>query len=159
VEIIVIDDQSAQPVQLNDAGVRLIRMEKRVGGGVARHIGALHAKRPYLLFTDAHMRFKPGWYEAAMNRIAGREGCAHVGKCLGLSETNMDLDKAQGAYCGAKINFIAEDPNRSGVASVMEGVWDGPKKDDQEVECFMGACYFWPKELFLKLVGKRGNFH
>lgn len=154
VEVIVIDDQSTRPVEIKDKSTRLLRMDQRVGGGVARHIGALRATNPYLLFTDAHMRFEQGWYEAAMDRIVGRDKVAHVGQCLGLSETNMDLSKAQGSYCGAKFNFVDRDPNNRDRMSVMEGVWDGPKQDDAEVECFMGACYFWPRQLFLDLGGK-----
>jgi len=154
VDIIVVDDCSDVPVVLKDKRARLIRTDKRVGGGMARHLGTFYSRHDHLLFTDSHMRFRQGWLSTALDRIKGRPNVVHVGKCLGLAEDRMELEKAQGAYYGARINYIGKDPNKPKSPSILEGVWDGPKKDDAEVECLMGACYFWPRRLFLELGGK-----
>jgi glycosyltransferase involved in cell wall biosynthesis len=153
-EIIVVDDCSNEIVQIpKELNVVLIRTSKRVGGGVARHIGALRARNDFLLFTDSHMRFEPGWFQKAADRL-GHPKTVYCGVCLGLSESNMNIDTPVGAYHGAKLNYIDRDPNIPDKPSVLEGVWTGTQpKDDDEIECLMGAVYFWPRQFFLDIGG------
>lgn len=155
-EIIVIDDASPDPVVPEDtfANVRWIRNDKRLGGGAARHLGVLKARGSHVLFTDSHMRFTPGWYANAMERIQDRPTTVHCGSCLGLNENNMDVTNPEGVYRGAKLNYLGSDPNQVSKKQVLEGVWNGPEvKDDDQIECLMGACYFWPREFFLHTGG------
>lgn len=152
-EIIVVDDCSKIPAVLPPPlRATVLRTSKRVGGGVARHIGTLRATNDFVLFTDSHMRFSPGWFEAAADRL-GDPKTVHCGVCLGLSEQNMDVNKPAGAYHGARINYIGRDPGNQKSLSVLEGVWSPEVGDGDEIECLMGACYFWPRRFFLDIGG------
>jgi glycosyltransferase involved in cell wall biosynthesis len=148
VEIIVIDDNSDIPVQLKDKSVKLIRNEKRLGAGMSRHNGILVSKGKYLLILDAHMRFVPGWYEAAMERLIKDSKIVWCAACLGLDKDNMNIEKPAGTYLGA--NLILKDQDK-----IFEGEWatNKPDQDDYEVSCVMGASYFIHKEWYMRLKG------
>lgn len=152
VEIIIVDDASKDtiPGKLYDAQV--IKMERRVGVGPARTVGALHASGTHLLFVDSHMRFKRGWYEAAYPKLESRPNTAHCGSCIGLSRQNMSLLVSRSKYYGATFDFYGPDPAKKNKWRVFECVWKGEEPgDDYEIPAMMGACYFFPKDWFLKL--------
>lgn len=156
VEIVVVDDCSAVPVrQLNDA--KIIRTQRRVGVGPARTLGAIHAKEEFLLLTDSHVRFTPGWYEAAMNRITQQEArnVLHCAMCLGLDENNMDVNNPVGRYYGATWNFSGPDANAKGKQQVFECVWGKPVADNSDLPACMGASYFVHRRFFLTLMPLR----
>jgi len=151
VEIMVVDDASRQPVP-QVMGARVIRCNRRVGVGPARTIGALRASGDYLLFVDSHMRFEPGWYAAAEQRTAGRPNIAHCAQCVGLERGNMDLLRSTSFYHGATFNLYGPDRNRKGANQVLEVVWQPEQPgDDYALPAMMGACYFFPREFFLRL--------
>lgn len=155
-EIIVIDDGSQVPLSLEDKGVNLIRNEDRAGVAASRHIGAIHASGDYLLLTDCHMRFEPGWYEKAMERIVGRDKTMHCAQCWGLSVANMDMAKVTQKYNGAYIHFYGPDAKNPAQMQVFEGKWMGEVAgDDYPLPCIMGATYFVPTEFFFHVNGLR----
>ncbi len=149
-EVIVVDDCSKEVQGSNIPNVKFIRNNERKGVGPSRHIGAEHAEGDYILLTDAHMRFEPGWYEKAMERIVGRNSTVHCGACLGLDESAMDLSKHKGVYTGATL--LLHNPSTN---EIFEGKWIPDKKDqdDYDIACVMGASYFFPKEFFFKIGG------
>ena len=151
VEVIVVDDRSDIPVTLTDSQVILIRNEIRIGAGASRHLAATKASSDLILLLDSHMRFVPGWYEAALKRLELSKNTIWCGECLGLNQTNMDVNKPIGVYTGA--HLVIYDGKQ-----VFEGMWqrDMPG-DDYEISCLMGACYFMHKEWFLYLKGLEGN--
>lgn len=155
VEIVVIDDASAKAVFV--ANEKVYRTERRIGVGPARHLGALRANTDFLLFIDSHCRFQPGWYETARERIAFRPTTVHCGVCLGLGPTNhgtvnMDMDNPNARYYGATWNLVGPDKKFPKATQVFENVWwqeqDG---DDYDIPAVMGACYFVPRDWYLKL--------
>lgn len=150
IDVIVIDDASTVPVVVNDKRVRFYRFEERRGAGQARHFGAEQAKSKHLLFIDSHMRFDENWYENAMKRIINTPKTLWCGVCLGLSEGNMDIKKANGCYTGADLVLYAE-KNKT----IFDGVWSpgNPDSDDYEISCVMGACYFIHKDWFFHIKG------
>lgn len=64
-EVIVVDDASTDRTAAIAArcGVRVIRLEKNSGPGVARNAGALQAKGEILAFTDSDCVAPPDWLE------------------------------------------------------------------------------------------------
>lgn len=150
VEIIVIDDKSDEPVKINDESVKLIRLEKRLGVGGTRHLGALSAGSNYLLFIDSHMRFDSAWYNNIMERlISNPQNIVWCGTCLGLDEKNMDINNPRGAYHGARLSLYEEKEKQ-----VFEGKWIPEKEGDEyEISCLMGACYFFHKSWFFHIKG------
>ena len=147
VEIVVVDDMSTVPVPEME-GVRVLTETTRLGVGGARHLAAAHATGEFLLITDAHMRFEPGWYEAAISRILHRPTTMHCGVCLGLDKNATTLDKNRGAYQGASLCFYHE-----GTKQVLEGKWLEKCEDDEEIPCVMGASYFIPRLFFYQVGG------
>jgi glycosyltransferase involved in cell wall biosynthesis len=150
IEIIVIDDASDIPVIIDDKRVKLFRFDKRKGAGQARHYGALNATSKHLLFIDAHMRFDIKWFENAINRIVSTPKILWCGACLGLDAKNMDINKPQGIYTGADLVLYA-DKNKT----IFDGVWrpEIKDKDDYEISCVMGACYFIHKDWYFHIKG------
>jgi glycosyltransferase involved in cell wall biosynthesis len=150
VEIIVIDDGSDIPVKLLDGNVKLFRFNQRKGAGQSRHFGAINASSKHLLFIDAHMRFDKNWFNNAMERITSTPKTLWCGSCLGLNETNMDMSKPRGLYTGANLVLYAE-KNKT----IFDGVWrkDEKNKDDYEISCVMGACYFIHKDWYFYIKG------
>lgn len=153
-EIIVIDDQSDQPLRLTDPSPRtvVLRNKERIGCAPSRHLAAEMATGHTLLITDSHMRFEPGWYEAAEERVGANPDAFLCGACLGLNEKHMDVTKPIGVYSGATLNFYGPDRNNSKLMQVFEGVWKD-HEDKAEIPCMMGACYFMPREAFFVVGG------
>jgi GT2 family glycosyltransferase len=146
--ILVIDDCSDQPfAYAGDDAVRVVRNKERVGCAPSRHLGAALVTTPYLMFTDAHMRFEEGWFGNLQRKIASRPDCCWNGTCLGLGEGRMDLAKFRGLYTGARMNLFGVDKNKPTFKQVMEAQW-APHKDDEEVAAFMGAVYVLPKKVY-----------
>jgi len=156
VEVIVVDDATQVPLSLTDKKSLLIRNNERAGVGPSRHIGATVATSDYLLITDSHMRFEPGWLDRALKRIVGRLHTIHCASCVALSPDMMDMARAQHAYCGAGLNLYGADKNKHGVTQILEGVWlPTPASDDQPLACIMGATYFMPTDWFFHINGLR----
>lgn len=157
VEVVIVDDASSPPVMLPPAGHRIVRTERRIGVGPARHLGALNARGTFILFVDSHCRFTPGWFEASVSRILDRPTTVHCGSCLGLGyngskQMNMDVTKPNTEYFGATWNFCGPDRNNPRQEQVFETIW-APQRDgdDYELSGIMGACYIVPREWYLRL--------
>lgn len=151
-EIIVIDDGSQRQIPQQD-GAKVFRNSRRIGCGPSRYVGATYASGEYLLIVDSHMRFLPGWYEAAIGRLQ-----PNVLHCGGI----MTVDKAgqpnpDRNYYGATWNFYG--PYQGGehkgdprFNQVLECVWAPQQpQDDYQLAAAMGACYYIQKEWFLHL--------
>lgn len=161
-EVIVVDDCNPKPVEVvvtwdirnQLRGMKIVHNRIRCGCGPSRHIGALHATGDVLLLIDPHMRFVPGWYEEAVRRIEARPKTLHCATCVALDHRNMNPMASKSWYQGATVCLFGPDKNAPGKNSVMECVWNPavPELDDDaELAAVMGACYFIPREWFLKL--------
>lgn len=140
VEIIVIDDGSFSPFEIEGADV--VRHSTRAGAGASRHCGISLAQSPYVLLTDSHMRFEPGWYDFAMPRIWDRPTTLHSAVCCGFTSDHPPFGVPDGKYYGANIDL-----------KKFDGVWAQEREDDAELPCMMGAGYFIPRDWYLKLGG------
>lgn len=153
-EILLIDDCSSTPVAIEDKSVKVIHNRWRCGVGPSRHIGVEAANGKFVLITDAHMRFKKGWYEAAMSHMEGRPNTVHCATCLGLDRTHLDINAPVSRYHGGTINFYGPDRNKAGKMQVFEPIWlpkEQEPANDDEIPCVLGACYFIPRDWFLKI--------
>lgn len=72
-EVIVVDDGSKMPVELNEEypfNVNVIRNSPNVGAAQSRNVGVRYAKHEWLLFLDDDDRFMPEKCERLMTEIA-----------------------------------------------------------------------------------------
>jgi glycosyltransferase involved in cell wall biosynthesis len=150
-EIVITDDCSATPVPDYPAA-KVIHNRQPLGVGPSRHVGALHATGDILLICDSHMRFTPGWYEAAMHRVDARPHTLHCATCLALDAEHMDPAHPMTEYHGATLNIHGPDRANPSLTQTMEVVWNTRDvADDAEIAAVMGACYFIPSKWFLEL--------
>lgn len=157
-EIIVVDDCSGCPVWLDEPlrpHVVLIHNRHRCGVGPSRHIGALKATGDWLLFTDSHMRFTPGWYEAAAQRLENASPAdIYCACCLQIDRDHMDLDHPLAEYNGATYNWLGPDRQNPALEQILECVWLPPEQwvpDGGEIPAIMGAGYFVSREWYHRL--------
>ena len=77
-EVIVVDDQSRDPVEPHNlAGARLVR-GPGLGPAAARNAGAAVAKAEFLVFVDAHVLVPPDWLEILLAIFRRYPGLAAV---------------------------------------------------------------------------------
>jgi glycosyltransferase involved in cell wall biosynthesis len=155
-EIIIVDDYSQLPLTLIDKNCTLTRNSNRAGVGASRHVGALSATGDFLLITDAHVRFEPGWYEKTLAIIKDRPTTLHCGSCVGLSASQMDMTKSTSVYNGAYLKFHGPDDNAKGQTQILECCWmPQTDKDDFPMSGIMGASYVMPTDWFFHIGGLR----
>lgn len=153
-KIVVVDDCSTTSVaqMLQNSGARFVTMKHSVGCGPARHIGVLNADTEYVALFDSHMLCVSGWYEQVMYRMIGRVKTIHCGLCIGLDREHPTPDKSTSFYYGGTLNISGPDRQDSSKQQVMEAIWNKPGvKDDDEICCCLGACYFMRRDWFLQL--------
>ena len=170
VEIVVVDDCSGSPYTSDQRfsqfkNVTIICNMHRCGCGPSRHLGAMAAKGEWLLICDSHMRFEPGWFEAATAAVTAVDPRYNIvmhdayrtvwcATCIGLDRDHMDMAKpASGPYYGATFNFHGPDRQKKGLMQTLECVWLKPGELDQndgaEIPAVMGAAYFVSRQWFL----------
>ena len=156
-EVIVIDDGSPSILRLKDKDARFYRLQHRIGVGPARHYAACKATGEWILIVDSHMRFVPGWYEAALDVLQSRsQQTLWCCQCVNLMPGDMDISKSHGRYHGATILFSGPDTGAPGKHQVLEGKWSKARPDDgYETESIMGASYLMNRDWFFQLGGLR----
>lgn len=153
-EIVCVDDCSASTVTFPpELGVRVHRTTYRIGSGASRHVGAQIATGDYMLITDSHCRFEPGWVAAVEQAVEKHPGSVFCGICHGFTAKIPPFSRPSGVYYGAHLQFVGHDPNNPSRVQVLEGVWSGLRPDDCEISCPMGACIIVPQKTFLHLGG------
>lgn len=156
-EVIVIDDGSPAPLRLEDKLSHVWRVPQRLGVGPARHYAACRATRDWILIVDSHMRFSPGWYEAACAVMQSRsQRTLWCCQCVNLTPRDMDMTRGHGKYYGARMLFTGPDDNAPGKWQVLEGKWiPDPGGDGYELSCIMGASYLMHRDWFFQIGGLR----
>jgi glycosyltransferase involved in cell wall biosynthesis len=155
-EVIIVDDFSPVNLSTVDKNCKLIRNSNRAGVGASRHVGALAAAGDFLLITDSHVRFEPGWYEKTLDIIKDRPTTLHCGSCVGLSAGQMDMSKSTSLYSGAYLKLFGEDDNRKGEKQILECCWmQQTDQDDFPMSGIMGASYVVPTDFFFHIGGLR----
>jgi len=156
-EIVVVDDAStpspiAAPALIDRWHcVRCVRNQHRIGCGPSRYVGACVARGEWLLFTDSHMRFTPGWFDVWQRECGMGSKTLYCGSCLGLDSNNMDVTKAK-PYFAATWNFHGLDKGKPAQMQTFECIWATEQAGNAyEVPAVMGACYIINRSWFLEL--------
>lgn len=170
VEIIVVDDGSKAPFAASKAGAwsssladKVIRNQRRIGVGSARHVGAEASTGDMLFFCDSHCRFDPPWLVRASRHLKS-PNTLFCGQCVPLEGEQLMLDRP---YYGATWNMCGADRNVKSVPTqkqmmfprrsraslqIFEVVWAPPKHEEvYEISGVMGACYFIPREFYFHI--------
>ncbi len=89
IEIIVVDDASAPPVQLPEyPQVRVIRLTPNRGGSAARNAGARAASTRWITYLDDDDELLPHMVEVSLAALTSTDLPAPVGVLSGLAEVN-----------------------------------------------------------------------
>lgn len=170
VEILVMDDAS-DPVHrpgITHAVAKFdctfLESKERKGHAAIRTAGANCARAPWLLFTDAHMFFEPGWFEAFKRHA---EICgAQTLLCGPYIACRDNKDNIENIFWGARFNFFG--PCRSGRgAEILDYLplrerpefAPGEKNTAFEVPSVIGANYFMARDWFRRIGGLSGFIH
>lgn len=78
-EVLVVDNASSDTVPEPPAGVRILRLEKRVSVGAARNAALSLIDTEFVAFADADDLFPPGYFRFAFGRLDERPGLVAVG--------------------------------------------------------------------------------
>lgn len=151
VEIQIVDDCSASPVNVIQPGVRVHRNKRRLGVGPSRHLAACLATGEILFIVDSHCRFTPGWDEELRNSLRAAPTALICGSMIGFdSKTPFEHGKP---YFGATWNFAGKDQKSK--PQFFECVWqpDTGEGDAYAIPAPMGACYGMMREEYLRLGG------
>jgi len=164
VEIVIVDDCSSTNRSFTGfygvPNVKVVHNRHRCGSGPSRHIGALYASGEWLLHTDSHMVFYPGWYEVVSEKLTcgGTTESIELGKQTVYCGTMIALDQSlanKGEYHGATLNLIGPDPGDDRKRQVFEANWLPPIITTGDIPCVMGACYLVSREWYLTLAPHR----
>lgn len=149
-EIIVIDDCSEIPVEINNKNVILRRNVFRMGAAMSKHLGVTLSTKPYIFLTDGHVLFDKNWYNEALKSLKDNPTTLWCGTCLGLTKDNFNLSTYKGAYRGARL-FLYDEKDKQ----ILDGKWIENKREENnyEISCVMGANYFMHKNWFFKIRG------
>ncbi|TRZ80687.1 glycosyltransferase [bacterium] len=159
-EIIAIDDGSEQKTDLSRYDfVRHIENETRIGVDGSRQKGVELAETDYILVIDSHMRFKKdNWASKMINLIDSNPQTLWTTTCLGLGYGTTDINNHKGKYYGADMLFVNKDavPDRP-ARDCLEPKWAKEKAGQEyDVECILGANYFFSKKWFDHIGGLKG---
>jgi Glycosyl transferase family 2 len=138
-EIVIVDDSSVEPIQIDDPEVVVIRNEIAVGVCPSRRIGCAAATGDTLLITDPHMSFRPGWLDEMLQFVDS-------GSLLCSTWHNYDFDHVH-SY-GAKLGW-----NKSTPMLQFRGVSKKPKRKSPETDLVIGACYMISRQSYEHLGG------
>lgn len=171
VQIVVVNDSSTinlgWHILKHSPNVVVVENRNRIGSGPSRHLGALYAAGEWLLHTDSHMRFTPGWLQQALEAITHTEHDERAtGQSIGstvfcATMIALEADGSEhGRYAGATLNVLGQDPGMvgdhypgaKGGQQVFEANWLTNKPEHgAEIPCVMGACYFVQRDWYLAL--------
>ena len=133
-EIIVVDDASAEPVDVRAADLTVIRNREPVGVSRARRMGTEAATGRYLVWLDAHMTFAPGWLELMLGEAdSGALLCAPW----------RDYDRRRVHAWGSDFHWCEERAYDRGLRPGFDFAHRGrpPRACAGEVPMIVGACY------------------
>lgn len=114
-EVVVVDDggdAALPPAAVERLDVRLVRRPRAGGPGVARNLGARHARGRLLAFTDDDCRVEPDWLVALVAALGDAEDLAAGGTTLAGLPGNP-WARASAAVEGAVYAHENRDPARA----------------------------------------------
>jgi len=146
-EVIVVDDCSSDPVSVK--GAIVIRNPKRMGSAASRAIGIAIAKEPFVLTTDAHVKFRsPGWVKRIIQALSGK---LERVLCFACVPTGKSFFK--GKLYGGNLTVIGRN---GGLDNVLAPKWNTSSPRDGRVQCVMGGAYAFSTDWYRKIGGYEG---
>jgi glycosyltransferase involved in cell wall biosynthesis len=145
-EAIIVDDGSAVPIRVEDAGVTVLRNPTPIGTSRSRRKGASISCGDVLVFCDAHMTFAPDWLDRMLEHAA-------TGSLLCASWWNYELTRplcygADFVYCTERNHEKSLTP---GLSFRHRTVNPGPGAHD--VPMVIGACYMIERQSYEQIGG------
>ncbi|HZT33317.1 MAG TPA: glycosyltransferase [Bryobacteraceae bacterium] len=133
-EIILVDDSSDPPVELDRPDLRILRNTWPTGVAQSRRCGAALASGDILVFTDAHMRFAPDWLEQML---------AHVDSGALLCASWWDWEMTRPLCYGGEFLWCAERDYHAGRTPglTFRHLTRFPGAGAVDVPMVIGACY------------------
>jgi len=162
VDILVIDDGSKKaPPQVEDAEhVSVIRHKEPLGVGASVDELLNHAKTPFGMYMDSHMRFKKNnWAEAITEFLTKNKQAIAVSPCLGLDAGRQNPRRPRGAYFGTRLSFMPLESAKDKFWGMLEPRWSTKKEaeeQDWQIPCPMGGTAAFNMDWYRKLGGCRG---
>lgn len=160
VHIHLIDDASDDGYDYqavsDDYGCRLDRFGVSRGPSMNRHLAAMEATTPYVLFLDAHMRFyENNWHKVMIDTIRKDPESIYSTISKPLDAEGRPKDTAQGY--GAYVAFDHEEISKS-----FRPIWNNKPLDHTEtpmIPCILGATYCFDTKFYKKIHGYYGLKH
>lgn len=160
-EVIVIDNGSAEPVELpEDPRVRVIRNQINVGVGGAFNQGAELAKGSKLVLMGADVIPGDGWFDRVLETMKGNSDAIFCA----VSVNPQKKIKRYGAnilYKMSTADLPDNSPNKDNPKfyRILQAKWNDDKPEDYiaTIECLLGAFYWMSKAKFKKIHGWNGH--
>lgn len=163
-EVIIVDDGSGDHLAalggkyVHDAAI--IKLEKQVGVGAARMIGAARAWGEVLIFTDAHMRFPVGWDQEIRRSMMAVSTQSLI---CSRYQTDQPHDREwceSDDIAGATMSHFSVKPDPNNMKWSICRLTPLPAKPDGrwlvQVPAVIGACYIIKRDYFNELRGFEG---
>jgi glycosyltransferase involved in cell wall biosynthesis len=175
VEIIVVDDASLPrldpgaidpafcsrrtDVETKPINFRVFSSATRRGHAWARDYAAKYAAGPWLMFTDAHMRFEPGWFDNFKIHALVAGGKTLFG--APYLSCRDSADNLMATYWGARFNYYGESVMDPGHLELLVNAplvdrpapADGAQRTPFEAPSIIGAAYFLTRDWFQHIGG------
>jgi Glycosyl transferase family 2 len=145
-EIVIVDDASAQAVDVTAAGVTIVRQPESVGVTRARLIGTKVSTGNVLIWVDAHMTFEPGWLDAMLREVdSGALLCA---PWRNYTRTCVHSWGSDFAWCGERAYERALRPGFD-----FSPRRRPPRGHSGVVPMVIGACYAMRRDSYARMGG------
>jgi glycosyltransferase involved in cell wall biosynthesis len=124
-----------------DVSFYVVNDDSGAGTQACRHAGIAQAKEPYIITTDAHMRFKEGTLETLVANIKKHPNDILCAKCHHQPEYTFESNP----YCGAA--WVFKDENKFSERHPVSAKW---RTSDRSgiIGCVMGACYAFRRKRY-----------
>lgn len=139
--------------------VKVLINGKRYGVAGSRMNGAKLAETPYIVLTDAHMRFdKNNWLETTIEALDANPRTLFAGLTRGVKDEKVDHNSGGGFGC----RLLMKNEQAAGVNASFDNILLSPKwlpekpEIRYEIPCVMGAYYAMSKAWFDYIGQERG---
>lgn len=134
---------------------------KRCGVAGSRMNGVALAETPYIILTDAHMRFdKNDWLDVTIEALNSNPKTLFAGLTRGVKDEKVDHKSGGGFGC----RLLMKNEQVSGVNASFDNILLSPKWIREvpgvryEIPCVMGAYYAMSKDWFNYIGQERGLY-
>ena len=169
-EIIVIDDFSDTPLNIEEKYVKIIRQSQNMGVGLAFDRGVSESQYENIFLTASDVRFvKNNWASKIVEEIIKHPKSIICTTCVGLNADNMNLEKRRHTHRCQGANVLIFHDHKThpkkpeNFRNIIEGQWRSPlnveksKIDSFDIQCLMGAAYGVSKEWYTYIDGFAGH--